>query len=239
MGKPADQLEGLDPFGIFDIEAERLARFFASLEGGAWDRPSRCAGWSVKDVLGHLAGEELYNHACLQNDLAGLLAKVSDAGITGPGDYNAFNEWCVRERRDVPAAQVLDEWLAANGETRRRMRELGRDGMLDTSVGKYPAWLQTFHFCSEFATHADDVGAPIAAHEEPGRTRWRAQVGLFALHERESPLLVEPAGGGFVVTLEDTSARLSAGDFVAATVDRLEPDDPLAPEVRAALVCLA
>ena len=257
MGEPADELAGLDPFGIFDIEAERLARFFASLDAVAWQRPSRCKGWSVKDVLGHLAGEELYNHACLDNDLAGLAAKVRDAGITGQGDYNAFNEWCVRERRDVPAALVLEEWLAANGETRRRMRELGRDGTLDTAVGKYPAWLQTFHFCSEFATHADDIGAPVAAREEPGRTRWRAQVSLFALRERKSLVLVEPADGGFVVTLKDASAhkgvsapegarahesasaRLPASDFVEATVDRLEPGYRLDPDLRAALVCLA
>ncbi len=242
MSQPSDELAGLEPFGIFDIEAERLARFFAGLDGSDWNRPSRCAGWSLKDVLGHLAGEEMYNHACLDDDLAGFAARVAEAGIGGPGDYNVFNEWCVRERRDTPAEAVLDEWRSANTETRRRMRERGagsRDATLATSVGPYPVWLQTVHYCSEFATHADDVGAPVTAAEAPGRTAWRAKAGRFALREREAPVTVEAAGGGFLVALDDVRAELSAADFVDATVDRLPPGFPLDPRLRAALICLA
>jgi uncharacterized protein (TIGR03083 family) len=242
VSQPSDEVADLEPFGIFDIEAERLARLFAGLDGGAWHRPSRCAGWSVKDVLGHLAGEELYNHACLDDDLAGFASRVAAAGLGGPGDYNAFNEWCVRERRDTPAAVVLDEWLSANAETRRRMRELGagsRDSMLTTSVGPYPVWLQVFHYCSEFATHADDIGAPVAAQEAPGRAAWRAKVGRFALRECRSPVEVQAVDGGFLVVLEGLRAELSAADFVDATVDRLPPDFALDPKLRAALICLA
>lgn len=242
MRQPSDELTGLEPFGIFDNEAERLARFFARLDGVGWARPSACAGWSVKDVLGHLAGEELYNHACLDHDVAGFAARILAAGIGGHGDYGAFNEWCVRERRGVPAEAVLVEWLAANEQTRRRMRELGSaspDATLETSVGPYPVWLQAFHYCSEFATHADDVGAPVAPHEEPGRTRWRVRVGRFALREQESPVAVETAGEGLLVRLGEASAELSAADFVTATVDRLPPGFPIDPGLRSALSCLA
>jgi uncharacterized protein (TIGR03083 family) len=65
-------LSELDPFDIFDTEASRLDRFFAGLGDEEWNRPSRCQGWSVRDVLAHLAGEELYNHACLDGDLGRL-----------------------------------------------------------------------------------------------------------------------------------------------------------------------
>jgi uncharacterized protein (TIGR03083 family) len=242
MSQPPVELADLEPFGIFDIEAERLARFFAGLDGGAWHRPSRCAGWSVRDVLCHLAGEELYNHACLDDDLAGFAARVTEAGVGGVGDYNAYNEWCVRQRRDTPVAVVLDEWLSANAETRRRMRELGAGSpgsTMTTSVGPYPVRLQAFHYCSEFATHADDIGAPVAAGEAPGRTGWRAKMGRFALRERKSPVEVAAADGGFRVVLGELPAELSAADFVAATVDRLPPDFPLDPKLRAALICLA
>ena len=121
------------------------------------------------------------------------------------------------------------------------MRELGSapGRTLTTSVGAYPVWLQAFHYCSEFATHADDVGAPVAAHEEPGRTGWRAKVGRFALRERRSPVEVGAVDGGFAVRLDEVSAELAAADFVSATVDRLPPDFALDPKLRAGLVCLA
>ena len=108
-------------------------------------------------MLGHLAGEELYNHACLNGDLETFRAMVRAAGITG--GYDEFNQWCVRQRRGLPIGEVLAEWREANGETRHRMTALGRDAPLTTAAGPYPAGLQAFHYSSEYATHADDVGA--------------------------------------------------------------------------------
>lgn len=122
----ADELlKHFNPFDIFDAEAARLDRFFSGLDEAGWRRPSRCEGWSVRDVLGHLAGEELYNHACLDGTVQDLLTGLSTAGVSG---YNDFNEWSVRQRRDRPVAEVLEEWRAQNGETRRRMRELAPAG---------------------------------------------------------------------------------------------------------------
>ena len=83
-------LDDLDPFAIFDEEAERLDRHFAGLDEAAWLRPPRCAAWAVRDVLAHLAGAEAYNHACLDDDLEGLSARMESAGITSPAE---FNDW--------------------------------------------------------------------------------------------------------------------------------------------------
>lgn len=232
----APQLRDLEPFDIFDVEAARLDRFFSSLDDAGWQRPSRCAGWSVRDVLAHLAGEELYNHACLDDEVQALFSRLADIGVAG---MDGFNEWTVRERRGVPVGQVIDEWRTANGETRRRMRERGRDGELQTAVGQYPVGLQTFHYASEFATHADDIGVPVEAGEEPGRTRWRAQVGWFALGEQGSSAEVAPIDGRYRVQVGGVSAEMSEGDFVEATVGRLAPDHFLDERLRGALRCLA
>jgi uncharacterized protein (TIGR03083 family) len=230
-------LADLDPFEIFDREAARLDRFFSSLDAEGWARPSRCAGWSVRDVLGHLAGEELYNHACLDDDLEEFLTVVEREGAGG--GFDGFNDWCVRRRRELPVGQVLQEWRAQNGETRRRMRDLGRDGTLQTLSGPYPAGLQTFHYDSEYATHADDVGAPVPAGEAEGRTRWRSAVGLFVLEEQGSKARIEPSADRVLVHADGEDARLSPADFVDATVGRLPDDHPLGPRTRAALRCLA
>ncbi|MFC5746482.1 maleylpyruvate isomerase family mycothiol-dependent enzyme [Actinomadura rugatobispora] len=232
----AEILQGLDPFDIFDAEAHRLDAYFASLTAPDWDHASRCEGWSVRDVLAHLAGEELYNHACLDDDLDGLFAVMQKEGVD---DVGSFNEWCVRQRRDLPVGEVMEEWRRKNGETRRRMRALGAGADLPTLAGPYPVGLQTFHYASEYATHADDVKVPVEQGEEPDRTAWRARVGLFALDEQDSPVLVEGIAGGFRVELDDETAELSAADFVDATTGRLSSDHGLDPELRDALVCLA
>jgi uncharacterized protein (TIGR03083 family) len=232
------ELPGYDPFGIFDAEAARLDRFFGSLDGGAWLRPSRCAGWSIRDVLAHLAGEEAYNHACLNGDLGEFFAWLRREGVAEEG-FGKFNDWCVRTRQHVPVSEVLAEWRVANTQTRQRMRRLGRGGMLQTSAGPYPAGLQAFHYSSELATHADDVGVPAGSAEEGPRTRWRAVFGAFALGEQGRPVTVELAGGTVRISGEDNGAELSERDFVEATVGRLAGDTPVPARLRAVLCCLA
>jgi uncharacterized protein (TIGR03083 family) len=237
MTSAPDPLAGLDPFDIFDAEVERLDRFFSSLDEAGWDRPSRCEGWTVRDVLAHLAGEELYNHACLDGDIDGFYEMLEREGVRG--GYDDFNEWCVRKRRGLPVWEVLDEWRTKSEETRRRMRQLGRDGTLRTSVGPYPVGQQTFHYDSEYATHADDVGAPVREGEAAGRLDWRARVGIFALEERGSQARIERTDGRVHVQVNGLSADLSDCDFVEATVGRLSAESSIDPQIRNALHCLS
>ncbi|MFI6501168.1 maleylpyruvate isomerase family mycothiol-dependent enzyme [Nonomuraea typhae] len=229
-----DLLKDYDPFAIFDAEAERLDAFFSGLDAAGWERPTRCAGWSVRDVLAHLAGEELYNHAALDGIVQQLTAGLAAEGITG---FNEFNEWSVRQRRGVPVSQVLAEWREKNGETRARMRALGRDATLDTLVGPYPVGSQTFHYDSEYATHADDVGAPVGEEEFHDRTLWRVAVGRFALAEHDTKVQVEQTADQIWVHAGDLSAGLSYPEFVNATVGRASPETD--PRLAEALRCLA
>ena len=180
----AAALAGLNSFGIFDVEADRLDQFFAGLDAAGWAQPSRCAGWSVQDVLAHLAGAELYNHACLNADLDGFRGMVRAAGITG--GFNEFNQWCVRQRRGLPAAEVLAEWREANaGDPAAADRPGPGRAAADRRRPVTRPACQAFHCSSDYATHADDVGAPVAPGEEPGRTAWRVSVGRFALDRAE------------------------------------------------------
>ncbi|GAA2589141.1 maleylpyruvate isomerase family mycothiol-dependent enzyme [Actinomadura fulvescens] len=232
----SENLRDLNPFDVLDTEYARLDAYFTGLDESGWARPSRCEGWTVRDVLAHLAGEELYNHACLDDELDGLFALLSEKGVK---DLGAFNDWTVDERRELPVDAVLREWRDANTETRWRMRELGADATLATMAGAYPVGLQAFHYASEYATHADDVGVPVAPEEEPARTAWRARLGVFVLDEQGSLLQISQIPGGYRVTLDDKSAELSAADFVEATTRRLPADYPLDQDLCRALVCLA
>lgn len=59
------ELAGLDPFAPLDTEAGRLDAFLSGLGEAGWRRPSRCAGWTVRNVLGHLAAGDDYHRACV------------------------------------------------------------------------------------------------------------------------------------------------------------------------------
>ncbi|TMC49942.1 MAG: maleylpyruvate isomerase family mycothiol-dependent enzyme [Chloroflexi bacterium] len=235
MADPA-ALADLDPFDLLDTETGRLDRHFASLDAPAWEAPSRCAGWRTRDVLAHLCGSEEYNRACLDDRLADLFAQAQGESISGVDDFNA---WQVRRRLDRPVGEVLTEWRAANADSRRRMRERGRDGLLPTMVGPYPVGLQAFHLAVEGAVHADDIGAPVTPAEAPARIAWQARFARFAIAEANRPARLERQDSSNRVRLGDEVATLDDGELVAAVTARLPEQHPLTPGLRAALRVLA
>jgi len=233
-------LDGLDPFDLMDVESVRLDAFFSSLDAqdvpADWTAPTRCSDWTVRDMLGHLAGMEEYNRAGLDNRVGELFERASAAGADG---MDGFNAWGVRVRADVPAADLLARWRADNADYRRRMRERGRDGTLDTTVGPYPAFLQAFYLAVEYATHADDVGVPVDASEAAGRARWRALFTRFALGEQERPVSLAAGNGVWEISAGADVVELSDSELAEAGVRRLPMDHPLPGALSDLLACCA
>ena len=228
--EPDDRhLEGLDPYDLCDTEAARLEAHLATLDEAGWAVPSACAGWSVGDVAAHLAAVEAYHHACLDGRVAAMIEEGIAAGMTSLDD---FNQAGVDERSGRAPAEVIAEFVAGDAETRRRLRE--RDGgEMDSSVGAYPVRWQAFHIATELATHADDIGVPVADADAADRLAWRAAFSRFALSERRPGAVIEAVPGGTRVQVDDVDVVVDDETLVAAMVDRLSGD--VAPEVRAAL----
>jgi uncharacterized protein (TIGR03083 family) len=230
--KPDDsELIGLDPYDLLDGEARRLARFFSSLPEEGWKEPTRCEGWSVRDMLAHLASNEHYHHACLDDTLDEFLTRGLEAGAT---DLAGFNEWGIRAYDDRSPDEILAEWTADNAETVRRMRE--RDGgTMTTMVPDYPVRLQAFHTATELATHADDAGVPPTPGEAAARTDWRARFNRFAVAEVERDVEILPVDGRNRVKRGNVEAELTDAELVDAVAGRLPADHPLPAELRATL----
>ncbi len=224
-------LEGLDPHPLLDREAVRLGAFFSSRRGGQWDRPTRCTGWTVRDVLAHLAWTELYHHACLDDALDGLLAEAMTAGAS---DLDSFNAWGVASYRGCEPEEIFAEWWPADCETRHRLRARA-GGTMTTMWPRYPVRLQAFHIAAELATHADDVGVPETPWEHAGRAAWRARVACFALAEQGRGVAVRPAGDGWEVEVDGLQTQISAADLIDATDGRLPAASSLPDELRKAL----
>ena len=113
------ELADINPYDLMESEAARLEFYFGSLRGDDWNEPSACEGWSVKDVLAHLAGGEEYNRACLGRqrrpdvralrgsrcDRRAFVQRIGRRGPEGSHAGRAARRVPARERRDaLPAA---------------------------------------------------------------------------------------------------------------------------------------
>jgi uncharacterized protein (TIGR03083 family) len=225
------EIAGLDPFDLLDQEAARLDHYFAQLPAAEWARPSRCAGWTIRDVLAHLTASEAYHQACLDGEVEALLGDLAAKGAT---DMDGANAVGVAEYAGWSPGQLLDEWRRLDGDTRRRFRDRG-DGTVDTTVGDYPGPWQAFHVASELATHADDVYVPVADDERTARQAWRAQVSRFALGEAKPDLAIAAAGGHTQVSGLGVDVQLDDELLVEGVADRLGSSSGLDPDVRAVL----
>ncbi len=214
-------LAGVDPFRAMDREAARIEAHLSGRPDAdpEWTLPSRCDGWSVRDVLAHLLSAEPYHAACLAGGVADFIAALAARGAT---DIASFNALGLVELADQSPSQLLDAWRSRNAETRSGFRQRA-DGTVDTSVGDYPARWQAFHVASELATHADDMFVPEDDDDREARVAWRAPFSRFALSESKPGLAIDtPMPGRTRVRGDGMDADLDDATFVAAVAGRLD-----------------
>lgn len=225
---PERALAGLDPYASMAAEAERIGAWCSALDDRGWGAPSRCAGWSVRDVVAHLASGETYNRACLDGTVGELLADLAARGAT---DLASANELGLADFEGWAPADILDTWRARAAENLARLR--GRDGAdLDTSVGPYPARRQAFHLAFELAVHADDVGVPVRDDERAARLGRLVPTARFLLAEAKPDLTIEGDEATTRVRGAGVDVALGNETFVAAVAARLPDDHDLDARVR-------
>ena len=102
---------------IFTVElfpglSAELLRLLKSLPPTAWNRPTACPGWSVKDVVAHLLGGNLGRLSFGRDGLLGTKPKVAPGSYAELVDYiNRLNaEWIDAARRISPS--LLIDFLA-------------------------------------------------------------------------------------------------------------------------------
>ena len=221
-------LPDVDPFSTLDGEIARLNAFLTSLRPEDWKRPTRCEGWTVRDMVAHLDSDEEYNEACLNDKLEAMMAD-----FTG---LDAFNDRQIRKRAHLSNMEILRQWRDRQAGVRQAWEELGLGARIKTSIGPYPLHAQIWHITSEYATHADDMGVEIPPEDQQPRVRWRVQFSLFAVQEKENSPGLERRGDQIIISLRDHRISLSSEDFVAAVGARLAP--PQNPDDRRVIEAL-
>jgi uncharacterized protein (TIGR03083 family) len=114
MDTPADLVT------VFHAEVERLAQYLDTLPPDAWTQPSACAGWAVRDVVGHLTWAVEFYADTIARGVQGDTAMLPDRPPGDGPELAAFHAYIAqraiarRERAGehlLPAFRTCSEHL--------------------------------------------------------------------------------------------------------------------------------
>ena len=250
-GEPGDQLEPLTR------QRQRFAELLAGLDADDWNRQSRCADWTVQDVVAHLVGVNAFWRASVQAGLAGTPTRV----LTG-FDPATTPELLVAPMRELGPAEVLDQFVASNDALLGLLADLddaGWETAAESPAGHVPIRLIAAHGLWDSWVHERDVAFPLGitpaveADEVASALRYAAALspalaltnghslaGRYAV-EADDPALRCVLEVGESVRLRDEDATANApclrGD-AAELVEALSIRGPLPPSAPPEWKCL-
>jgi uncharacterized protein (TIGR03084 family) len=218
-------------FDDLEAEQEQLRAVLAGLTEDQWLAPSAAAGWSVADVMLHLAQTE----EAVTASAAGRPAPAEQRGATGVDEW--VDAW-VQAERTAPA-EIFARWE----EARRGAVATLRAADPAVPIGWVgpplkPATLATTRLAEHWA-HALDIADPLGVpYPDTGRLRnvaWLAHRTLpyaFAVAREEMPGpvfcdLTGPDGTPWPLGPADAESVISgpASAFCRVAAQRLAPGD--------------
>jgi uncharacterized protein (TIGR03084 family) len=166
--------------GVYDdLEAEQdlLDEVLGALGQDDWGRPSAAAGWSVSDVVLHLAQAEELAVASAQGDPAPF---ARDPGQDGSGDGFAGRR--VEDQRGASPDAVYQRWRTARHAALDALRGCPPGTRLPWAVSPLsPATLATTLLAEHWA-HALDITGPLGiAYPDTARLRHVAWLAVRTL----------------------------------------------------------
>ncbi|MCP2360245.1 uncharacterized protein (TIGR03084 family) [Nonomuraea thailandensis] len=158
-----------DIFDDLQAEYEQLDTVLAALTPAQWSHPSAAAGWTVSDVVLHLAQTEELAAASIRGELAGPRAR---------GEVDAMADSAVAAERDIAPADLLARWRAATAFMPAALRAHPRGNRLTwVAASLSPATLATTRLAEHWA-HALDITDPLGIpYPDTARLRHIAWLG--------------------------------------------------------------
>jgi uncharacterized protein (TIGR03084 family) len=212
---------------------QELDGVLASLTVADWARPSRCPGWTIADVVLHMAQTDELAAASGQGRLAEVAPKWLNRGRTV--DDSAAES--VRHDRGASGAAVYERWRAAAAAVRTMFATVDPSRKMRWVVGELPARTLATTRLAEAWLHTGDVLEPLGI-EQPATDRlwhiarlaWRTLPYAFARDGREPPgpvgvELVAPDGSTWSFGMDSAPATVVRGpalDFCLVAGQRLD-----------------
>jgi uncharacterized protein (TIGR03084 family) len=143
-----------DIFDDVHAEYEQLDAVLATLTPAQWSHPSAAEGWTVSDVVLHLAQSEELAAA----SIAGSVARFARLQA---GSVDALADEFVTAQRDITPADLLARWRTAAFATPAALRALPKGTRLPWNTNRMsPAALATTRLAEHWA-HACDITGPL------------------------------------------------------------------------------
>ncbi len=135
---------------------DELAEMVADLDPDGWERPSRCEGWTVADVVLHLAQTDEMALASVEGRFAEYLNSVASvyAGATNVDDGAAL---FVASERDHPAVEVHERWLSGAAALRNAFDAADPSRRVQWVAGELSTRTLTTTRLAEAWIHTGDV----------------------------------------------------------------------------------
>jgi len=244
-GSPADVLEPVAR------QRRRLAAVVSSFTDEQWARPSRCAGWSNRDVIAHL---DTTNGFWVFSIASGLRGEPSRLLLGF--DPAATPAQLVAASDGVPTGQVLEQFLASTDallDVLTSLDDAGWSTLAETPAGHLSVSAVAHHALWDSWVHERDILLPLGdtpdeeADEIAASIRYvaalspamvlnrgAAQRGAFAIHVTDPDLqVVVDVGDEVLVRSGEADVELTlTGDAVAlleALSVRAPLDQPVPP----------
>jgi len=216
-----------------------LANLLAGLDEVDWKQPSRCEGWSVADVVLHLAQTDEMAIASVEGRFLEYLEQAArDLGAGASVDEGA--DLMVARERGQPGAAVRDRWQRRADELRERIASADPGLRVTWVAGEISARTLATTRVAETWIHAGDVAAAFG--EAPSdtdrlwhiaRLAWRTLPYAFSVggQEMAGPVAFEltSASGEEWQFAPDTEAvttiRGPAFDLCLVAARRVEPSE--------------
>jgi uncharacterized protein (TIGR03084 family) len=229
-----------DVVDAFGAEGAALDDYLATLVDAGWRHASGCEGWSVSDVVLHLAQtEEAVVATFTDGDASGpFAAHVAEAaaGIGGAVDALA-DAGVAAERPDDPAA-VLQRWRRAHASSLDLLRAADPGRRLNWVAVPLSARTLAATRLSEHWIHSMDIREPLGDPAPDtdrlrfiARLAWRTLPYAFGRAGEEAPSVALRLRGprGDEWAFGDDGAEVTitgpAGDWCRVAARRLVPPD--------------
>ena len=175
------------------LEAQHaeLAALLEPLDDAGWERPTRCEGWNVSDVVLHLAQTDVLALASAEGRFAEGL-NVLAGGTQPQGNVDDGAAAMVASERGVSNGELLNRWRTGAMALRAALAAGDPHRRVDWVAGQLSIQTLVTTRLAECWIHTGDVAEALDVTQEPtdrlqyiARLAWRTLPYAFARNGRQ------------------------------------------------------